>query len=73
MARLLVKELAEERHISMAKLSRISDVSLPTVRKLWHYTPSYDVSLSTLEKVANALHVHVTDLIEKRSEESSEE
>ena len=46
MTRLLIKELADQRHISMAKLSRMSDVSLITVRKIWHNKPGYDVSLS---------------------------
>jgi DNA-binding Xre family transcriptional regulator len=63
MVRLRVKEVAQKRGISIHKLSRLSDVSLTTVRKLVN-DPTYSVTTATLEKIANALNVGVRDLIE---------
>ncbi len=61
--RLRVREVAREKGVSIHKLSRLSDVSLTTVRKLIN-DPTYSVTTSTLEKIANALNVGVRDLIE---------
>ena len=61
--RLRVKEVAREKGISIHKLSRLSDVSLTTVRKLIN-DPKYSVTTATLEKIAKALQVGVRDLIE---------
>ena len=61
--RLRVREVAREKGISIHKLSRLSDVSLTTVRKLIN-DPTYSVTTSTLEKIASALNVGVRDLIE---------
>lgn len=67
MLRLKVKEIAATRAISMSKLSRLSDVSYDTIQQIYH-TPFKDVNLSTLEKLADALGVHVCDLFEKVTE-----
>jgi DNA-binding Xre family transcriptional regulator len=61
--RLRVREVAREKGVSIHKLSRLSDVSLTTVRKLIN-DPTYSVTTATLEKIANALNVGVRDLIE---------
>jgi DNA-binding Xre family transcriptional regulator len=63
MVRLRVREVAEEKGISMNKLSRISDISLRTVRKMYR-DPYYSATTTTLEKLANALSVKVTNLID---------
>jgi DNA-binding Xre family transcriptional regulator len=42
----------------------MADVSLTTVRKLVN-DPTYSVTTTTLEKIANALNVGVRDLIEE--------
>ena len=63
MRRLRVKEVAQAKGIGMAKLSRMADLSYRTVQSVWH-NPQHDVSFFTLDKIAKALGVPVTDLIE---------
>lgn len=63
MIRLKLKEILQEKHISQSKLSRMADVSLNTIQAM-HNNPYHDVVLSTLEKIAKALHIHVNDLYE---------
>ena len=63
MVRLRVREIAEEKGVSMNRLSRLSDVSLRTVRKMYR-DPYYSATTTTLEKLANALQVKVTHLID---------
>ncbi len=62
MVRLKVKGIAREQGLDMVALSRRSEVSYGTVFKLWHNRHK-DVSLSTLEKIAQALDVRICDLI----------
>ena len=69
MLRLKLREIAEAKSISMSKLSRLSDVSYDTIQQIYH-NPFKDVNLSTLEKLADALHVNVSDLFEKVDEAS---
>jgi len=47
----------------MAKLSRLADVNYNTVRAIWD-DENRDVAVTTLEKLARALKVPVTDLYE---------
>lgn len=63
MQRLKVKELAKEKGISMARLSRLADVNPRTVEAIFK-DPYRDVAYSTLAKLARALDVDVSDLIE---------
>lgn len=60
---LKVRQIAESKHIGIAKLSRLADVSIISVRKMWR-NPDYKPGLDTLEKVAKALEVRVEDLLE---------
>ena len=62
--RLRVKEVANEKGISLTKLSQRSEVAYNTVRRLWR-EPYTDVTLSTLQRLANVLGVTVNDLIEQ--------
>ena len=62
MIRLRVREVASEKRISMNKLSRLSDISITTMRKIYR-DPYYSATTTTLEKIANALNVPFTDLI----------
>lgn len=68
MIRLKVKEIAEQRKISMTRLSRIADVNYKTIRALF-YDPYRDVAYSTLLKLAKALGVRVEDLVEVEPDE----
>ncbi len=60
--RLKVKEVAEQKRISMGKLSRMSDVSFNTIRRIFD-DPYYSITMNTLEKIAKALSVPITDLM----------
>ena len=64
MLRLKVKEVAKEKGISMAKLSRMADLNPRTVQAIYS-DPYRDVAYSTLLKIAKALNVEVSDLTEE--------
>ena len=63
MIKLKVREIADARRINMAKLSRMADVNYNTIRAIYD-NPNRDVAVTTLEKIAKALKVEVTDLYE---------
>jgi transcriptional regulator with XRE-family HTH domain len=69
MIRLKVKELAQARGFSQAKLSRKSDVDLTTLRKIYNQPTSANVTLETLDRLAKALEVDVRELIESVQED----
>jgi DNA-binding Xre family transcriptional regulator len=71
MIRLKLKEILQEKKISQSKLSRMADVSLNTIQAMYH-DPYHDAVLSTLDKLAKALRVSVSDLYEVLPEEVSE-
>ena len=61
--RLKVRETAELKGYNISMLSRKSDIGLSTVRRLWH-DPYRHVDFYVLERLAKALDVSVTALIE---------
>ena len=63
MYRLRVKEVSQSKGYGIAKLSRLSDVSIISIRRMWR-NPDYKPGLDTLEKIAKALDVRVEDLLE---------
>lgn len=63
MYRLRVKEIAEERGFNMSKLSRASDISFSTIKRIFR-NPQEPVSVDTLHKIARALGVPTSELIE---------
>lgn len=63
MIRLRVKEVAKEKGFSMGKLSRASDVSFTTIKRMFDDS-DYSVTTFTLDKLAKALKVHPAELIE---------
>ena len=63
MVRLRVKEIAEGKGMSMGKLSRLADVSYKTVKRIYD-DPQYSPTLVTLGRLAKALGVPTTNLIE---------
>jgi transcriptional regulator with XRE-family HTH domain len=63
MRRLRVKEVAQAKGFSMAKLQRMADINLKTMQAIWH-NPQHDASLKTLDKIAKALGVPITELLE---------
>ncbi|HLJ33777.1 MAG TPA: helix-turn-helix transcriptional regulator [Ktedonobacteraceae bacterium] len=68
MRRLRVKEVAQAKGFTMARLQRAADINLKTMQSIWH-NPRHDASLNTLDKLAKALGVPVTELIEDVPEE----
>ncbi len=66
--RLRVKEVANEKGLSLTKLSQRSEVAYNTVRRLWR-EPYTDVTISTLQRLADVLGVTVNDLIEQVPDE----
>jgi len=63
MIRLRVKEVAESQGLNMSRLSRRADVDLKTVQRIWH-EPTKEISTATLDKLARALGVEASDLLE---------
>lgn len=61
--RLRVKELAQEKGISTAKLARMADLDNRTVYRLVR-DPFAEVTTVTLGRLAEALGVSVKDLVE---------
>ena len=72
MIRLRIREVAEEKGYNMSSLSRKSDVSFKTVKRLWK-DPYQTANTDTLEKLAKALGVSVRDLLEDDPGETSED
>jgi len=66
MIRLKVKEIAQAQGFSQAKLARKADLDNGTVRDIFH-NPYRDINLSTLDKIAQALSVNASELIESIS------
>lgn len=64
MVRLKVKEIAEQKGISMGKLSRAADIDRNTLKKLYE-NGRYSPTLETLRRVAKALDVRIADLFEE--------
>lgn len=63
MVRLRVKEVAKQKGFSMGKLSRMSDVTYRTIQRIYN-EPDYLPTIPTLEKIAKALGVSTSELIE---------
>ena len=67
--RLKVREVANEKHISLTRLSQRSEVAYNTVRRVWR-DPFTDVTLSTMQRLADVLGVDVRELIESVPDEN---
>jgi transcriptional regulator with XRE-family HTH domain len=63
MHRLRIREIAEAKGFTIARLEREAGIEIKTARKVWHQ-PGYNASLNTLDKIAKALGVSVKDLFE---------
>lgn len=66
--RLKVKEVADEKGLSMSMLSHKSFIASNTVRTIYH-NPYRSVNTDTLMRLAAALGVSVFDLIEEVPDE----
>ncbi|TMC20955.1 MAG: helix-turn-helix transcriptional regulator [Chloroflexi bacterium] len=63
MVRLRVKEIAEAKGMSIAKLARKADLDNRTVYRIVH-DPFAEITTITLGRLAEALEVSVKDLVE---------
>ncbi len=61
--RLRVKEVAKSKGISQGRLSRMANIDLRTIRKIYRY-PESSVTTDTLGRLATILEVDVSLLIE---------
>ncbi len=68
MIRLRVKEVATQKGISMTRLSRLADTNYKTIKAIFD-NPYREVTTTTLGKLAKALDVSVSDLIEEVPDE----
>jgi transcriptional regulator with XRE-family HTH domain len=64
MVRIRLKEILQEKDISMSKLSRMSDISFSTISRIIN-DKNYSPTLSTLERIARALDIPISDLYEE--------
>jgi transcriptional regulator with XRE-family HTH domain len=70
MVRLRVKEVAQSKGFNMSTLSRASGVSFMTIKRIWNADKKpYDAHMSTLNRIALALGVPTSELIEDVTEE----
>jgi DNA-binding Xre family transcriptional regulator len=68
MVRLRIKEMAEAKGYNMSSLSRATDISFKTIRRLWKH-PESGANIVTLNKIALVLNVTVDELYINVSEE----
>lgn len=63
MYRLKVKQLAEARGLSQNRLSRLADVDIKVVRRIYR-NEQESVTLPVLDRLARVLQVDISELIE---------
>lgn len=69
--RLRVKEVAEQKCVSMTRLHTKSEVSYNTIRRLFR-DPYVEVSTTTIVRLANALQVAPSELLEDVADDATE-
>ena len=69
MVRLKIRELAQQKGVSQGRLSRISDVDIKTIKRIYR-DPLTIVTTETLGKIAKALQVDASELIESVADEN---
>ena len=62
--KLKVKEVGSSKGYNMSSLSRATNISFNTIKRLWT-RPYEGAKIETLLKIARVLEVPVTDLIEE--------
>lgn len=68
MLRLKIREVAEAKGHNMSSLSRSANLAFTTVKRIW-YDPYAGVNTQTLERIAAALGVSVSDLFDEIPDE----
>lgn len=68
MIRLKIREIAAEKKISMRKLSKSADIAYNTLRTIYR-DPYRQITTGTLDRLAKALGVDASELIESVPDE----
>ena len=63
MLKLKIREVAQSKGYNMSTLSRKADIPFNTIKRAWK-DPEYQIQLATLHKIAQALGVPTSALIE---------
>jgi len=63
MYRLRIKEVAISKGYNQSSLSRAANISFTTIKKIWR-NPHYEINIVTLHKIARALNVPTSELLE---------
>lgn len=63
MYRLKIREIAERQGLSRNRLSHLAIVDIKVIRRIFN-NPQESISLPTLDRIAQALHVDISELIE---------
>jgi transcriptional regulator with XRE-family HTH domain len=66
--RLKIKEIAESKGFNQSSLARAANVDFKTVKRVFR-DPYRDIAVSTLVKIARALKVDLSELIDVEPEE----
>lgn len=74
MIRLKIKELAQARGISQLKLGRLADIDTERMRRIFRYGDSAhcNLTLASLDRIARALQVDASELIESAPDPTEE-
>jgi predicted DNA-binding ribbon-helix-helix protein len=78
MARLRIRELAEQQGVKLSHLQRKADITMNTARRYWHSTRDgkktgeqlEELSWPVLEKIARVLGVKVRDLLSEEDRQT---
>ncbi|MEO6893209.1 MAG: helix-turn-helix transcriptional regulator [Ktedonobacteraceae bacterium] len=70
MIRLKVKEIAQAKGFSQSKLGRVADIDVKTMRRIYR-TPTAPITTTVLDRLAKALEVDASVLIESVSDEQT--
>ena len=71
MIRLRVKEVAQAKGMTVAKLGRMADLNQRTIQTIYN-DPYRNIAYNTLSKLAKALDVSISELIEEVPNGSTE-
>lgn len=69
--RLKVKEVAEAKGLSMGRLGRLANVEVRTMRRIYR-TPTASFTTPVLDRIAKALDVDISELVESVPDEPGE-
>lgn len=64
MTELRIKDILKEKNISVIELAELLEVSTNTASRQINCNPSFP-SVETLQKIADALNVHITELFQQ--------